>query len=799
MTLSPVRDEMGTVTHFVGFQSDVTPSEEAVAGKARAQRTPTSTLDHMADGFASFDPDWNFTSVNDAVATLSGHDRHELIGRSLFQVFPEALHRPIGRALQRARASGLPQRELTFLPEVGRWLDAVAYPTGNGVSLFTRDVSESHDVQEKLRLSEERFSKVFQASPVAIAISRLRDNRFLDANPEFLAQSGYALEEVIGRTWEELGLSMRPEDLRKIEEGLTQRGEVRNLELRIRLRFGEERDNLLSVVPVEIAGEACTVNLIHNVTEQKRAQQALLESEQRYRRTVAELQRTLDISLDMITTIDAEGRFMTVSAACEQMLGYLPEELIGRRSLEFVHPEDRAATVSEERSVVQGRTTTAFQNRYLHKDGRVVWLEWAAVALPGDPLLYCAARDITQRRAAEEDRAYLAAIVEASQDAIIGISLEGQIRSWNTGAERKYGYPAAEAIGQPLTLISPPEYQDEQLQMFRQVKAGQPVEPFESVRVTRDGRRIYVLATLSPIVDASGQVVGVSKVLQDITARKATEDQIRNLNEGLQQQLRHLTGLREVDRAIASSVDLPITLGMVLENVRRQLNADTVTMLLLNPHTLTLECVDLHGRSSAALQGSSVKMGQPLAGQVALSRQPMRMPDLREVGTASGWLETLVQEGFRAYFAVPVIAKGKVLGVIEVFHQDPVTLTSAHWEMLEMLAGQAAIAVDNARLFEELERRNLELRLAYDETIEGWARALDLRDKETEGHSRRVTEMTVDLCRRLDVSAEQLVDIRRGALLHDIGKMGIPDAILLKPGKLTDGEWVEMKSTRATR
>ena len=93
----------------------------------------------------------------------------------------------------------------------------------------------------------------------------------------------------------------------------------------------------------------------------------------------------------------------------------------------------------------------------------------------------------------------------------------------------------------------------------------------------------------------------------------------------------------------------------------------------------------------------------------------------------------------------------------------------------------------------ELERRNSELRSAYDETIEGWARALDLRDRETEGHSRRVTEMTYALCQALGFTSDQLVNVRRGALLHDIGKMGIPDAMLLKPGQLTDDEWTLMK------
>jgi len=104
-----------------------------------------------------------------------------------------------------------------------------------------------------------------------------------------------------------------------------------------------------------------------------------------------------------------------------------------------------------------------------------------------------------------------------------------------------------------------------------------------------------------------------------------------------------------------------------------------------------------------------------------------------------------------------------------------------------------AIAVDNANLFEGLQRANTDLIMAYDATIEGWSRALDLRDRETEGHSQRVTEMTLNIARALGMSEEKLVHVRRGALLHDIGKMGVPDAILLKPGKLSDEEWVVMR------
>ncbi|MBC7293789.1 MAG: HD-GYP domain-containing protein, partial [Thermoleophilia bacterium] len=112
---------------------------------------------------------------------------------------------------------------------------------------------------------------------------------------------------------------------------------------------------------------------------------------------------------------------------------------------------------------------------------------------------------------------------------------------------------------------------------------------------------------------------------------------------------------------------------------------------------------------------------------------------------------------------------------------------------LEALAGQAAMGLDAARLFGELERSNIELTMAYDATIEGWSRAMDMRDKETEGHTLRVTELTVQLARVLGVPEEQIVHIRRGALLHDMGKLGIPDAILLKPDRLTPEEWEIMR------
>jgi HD-GYP domain-containing protein (c-di-GMP phosphodiesterase class II) len=170
----------------------------------------------------------------------------------------------------------------------------------------------------------------------------------------------------------------------------------------------------------------------------------------------------------------------------------------------------------------------------------------------------------------------------------------------------------------------------------------------------------------------------------------------------------------------------------------------------------------------------------------------VNIPDLAQ---ESGFmrLPLLSSESFVTYFGLPLIAKGQVKGVLEVFHRAPFNVDEEWLDFFETLANQVVIAIDNSQLFGDLQHSNLELSLAYDDTIEGWSRALDLRDKETEGHTQRVTEMTLRLGRAMGLRDAELVHIRRGALLHDIGKMGVPDHILLKPGSLSDEEWVLMR------
>jgi putative nucleotidyltransferase with HDIG domain len=196
------------------------------------------------------------------------------------------------------------------------------------------------------------------------------------------------------------------------------------------------------------------------------------------------------------------------------------------------------------------------------------------------------------------------------------------------------------------------------------------------------------------------------------------------------------------------------------------------------------------GFRTAALAGSPLRLGQGLPGRAALERRTISVLHLSPDDFKR---PRLASEGFVSYYATPLIVKGEMRGVLEVFHRRELHVDTEWVEFFEALAGQAAIAVESATLFNDLKRSNVDLSLAYDTTLEGWSRALDLRDKETEGHTLRVTEVTVLLARAVGVPEDEIVHIRRGALLHDIGKMGIPDAILHKPGPLTDAEWVVMR------
>ncbi|MFN2299429.1 MAG: HD domain-containing phosphohydrolase [Anaerolineales bacterium] len=265
------------------------------------------------------------------------------------------------------------------------------------------------------------------------------------------------------------------------------------------------------------------------------------------------------------------------------------------------------------------------------------------------------------------------------------------------------------------------------------------------------------------------------------------------LYDETQRRLERLQTLRDIDITISSSLDLHFTLEILLDQVSRRSNVDAVDVLLLNSKTTLLEFVAGKGFRSDALHHTHLRLGEGYAGQAAHERRLIFIQNLEvDVGSLAR-SPKFSSEKFKSYCAAPLIVKGQVKGVLEVFFRTTLAADADWFDFLESLTVQAAIAIDNAALFDDLQRSNAELNLAYDTTIEGWSRALDLRDEGTEGHTERVTEMTERLARAMGVEESHIVHIRRGALLHDMGKMGIPDSILLKRDALTHEEWDIMR------
>ncbi len=259
------------------------------------------------------------------------------------------------------------------------------------------------------------------------------------------------------------------------------------------------------------------------------------------------------------------------------------------------------------------------------------------------------------------------------------------------------------------------------------------------------------------------------------------------------QRLEHLQTLRVIDKAIASSFDLRITLNILLDHVVERLRVDAAAVLLLHPHDQTLQYAAGRGFRTRMIESADIRLNDGYAGRSVMERRVVEISSPSVIADNPPFASLWEQEQFTRYFCAPLIVKGEVKGVMEVYFRVVFKPTAEWFEFLETLASQAAITVDNAQLFDNLQRVNMEMAIAYETTMEGWARALDLRGRQAQGYTQRVADLTLTLAKLLGIKDSDLPHIRRGALLHDIGKMGVPDRILFKKGKLTEREQKEMR------
>lgn len=370
--------------------------------------------------------------------------------------------------------------------------------------------------------------------------------------------------------------------------------------------------------------------------------------------------------------------------------------------------------------------------------------------------------------------------IRAFSDLVFILELDGTILECKVDESVISGQSASNLIQKKIQHVLPPNPAEVIETHLLALSQSAGIIPFEFSLSAPDSQRWFdaQVSFLPP----SGAIL----LARDVTAHK--QIQLR-----MQQQLRQLSALRSIDLGIASGLDLKLLLSMLLDQVSALLQIDAACILLLNHDTNSLQFSSGRGFKTGGLQSARLKVGEGFAGRVALERRMINIanlggafPDLRRA-------ELVTEERFVSYYGVPLVAKGRTLGVLEVYHRSPLHPDADWLEFLNIISGQAAIAIDSAMMFRELQRSNVELGLAYDAAIDGWARTLDLRDKQPEGHTRRVADLTVRLATNLGVENKEVVHIRRGAILHDIGKVAIPDEILFKAGPLSGEEWEIMR------
>jgi len=477
-------------------------------------------------------------------------------------------------------------------------------------------------------------------------------------------------------------------------------------------------------------------------------------------------------------------RFIEVNPAFEEMMGLRASEVIGKTV------KDVSLPIASEWVESWGDAASNGEAIRFESHSKELDRHYAITAFsPLEGQFVTMLMDITEHTRAkaylEESEERFRTVTEGS---LLGVYIiqNGKFQYVNPAMADTFGY-SREEIVEEIEVVDLVHSEDRALvveNLRRRLEDGVASVRYEFRGVRKDGAVIFC-EVLGQRQDYQGGVAIIG-TLTDITERKQNEKRIK-------QQLKRLKALREIDLAITASLDPRVTFSVLLTQVTEQLEIDAADILVMDQSTQMLTYAVGKGFRTDALKHTHLRVGQGNAGQAAFTRSTVNIPDLSVAASGVAQPSLLHDEGFVSYFAVPLVAKGKVQGVMEIFNRTPLDPNQGWIDFLESLAGQAAIAVDNAMLFDELSRSNTGLLRAYDATLEGWARALELRDIETKGHSQRVTDMTIQLARAMGIADSDIVHIRRGALLHDIGKLGIPDTILQKPGPLTEEEWETMR------
>lgn len=814
-----------------GTFQDITEQKKARDRLEESEQKYRHLFEHSINGFAlhaivtdedGTPVDYVYLDVNQAFEKHTGLKPEDVIGKRGSEVLIGVQETALLDIFARVALTGEPEQFEFYSPQLERHFLISAYSPQEGqfATLFY-DISERVQAEEDLRFQAHLLDAVGQA---VIATNVEGQINYWNRAAEELY--GWSAEEIRGKNiFDVTPTGASREQAEEIMSTLMN-GEMWSGEFEVQHHDGTSFPAIITDTPIldEDGNLKGVIGVTTDISERVEAERARQRSERRFRALIENAQ-------DMIAIVDEEGTIVYNSPAIQNVLGYTPEEHDGKKVFEFVHPDDLARVMKYfQKGVGESEEAGRIEFRMQHKNGDYRVIESVgrnALEEPGVEGFVINSRDITQRHENEkmierqlellfiQQQIASAGVETNDQDQIIEQATELIVNAFspNNGGvlllnekegvlERHPSYRMDEAAepftarlgegvigrvaesGEPLNISNVKEFGE-----YRQISPGVKSELCVSIQ---SGHHLWgVINVEMDQADAFGPAD--EHMLITAADQLATVlDKVHSVNES-QRRMKRLHAMREIDQAISGSLDIETTLHIVVDRMIKSLEVDAGAVLLYQSDLNVLEFVFGRGFRADELSQTNHSLGEDIRGEIVLKRKMIQIRDLPGEAVQSDFMKMMVREDFVGYVGVPLIAKGVIVGVIEVFQRSKFDPSQEWLDFLETLAGQAAIAIDHLQLFQDLERSNFDLIRAYNEVIEGWAKALELRDQETEGHSRRVEQLTLDIARRMGVQGNKLALIRQGALLHDIGKMGISDQILHKPGKLSEAEWEVMR------
>jgi len=813
---SPINTESGQVTGQLLLLDDITDRNEAQKRLRESENRFRNVVELLPDGL-TIHCDGKIVYANEAFSRMVGTANPEqLIGRDVLEFVHPEMREIVHERIKNTYSGKIEAPMVEELLRIdGRivFTEVVSVPSNYRGKTFAHVIHR--DLTERMRAEQDQLLQIsaLNAAANAIVITD-RTGKVIWINPAFTDLTGFSNQEIIGT------------NLRILKSGQHDIGFYQNLwetilsgkvwrdQIINRRKNGDLYVEDMTITPVINSNGNIThfVAIKMDVTDRNQAEEALRASEMLYRTTI-------DAIDDMIYVIDADYRFSLYNSTFSEWLkenDIVQGSVLGKQ-LPEVFPFFTDDHFKEYRQVYESGNTLVTQEITEVANTQIVTeTRKSLVQEAGKPPRFVTVvRDITEANRRQREREAVIKVAAAMRELnqrseLLKVLLEqlvellatdaSTILLWNPATDRleiELGSGSWENLTDIQSHISF-DLSREVLQKGELYINNDAFAYPEDIRIDLPNG---VKAVAGAPLITSRQTIGVLwlgrnrewneselRILTAIADMAANAIQRTTLYQQTQHRLEQLQALQTVDQAITSSLDLRIILDILLEKVTDQLHVDAADILLYDPETQMLRFAARRGFKNQSTQRTFIRLGEGIAGQVVVKNEIISCPDIRNMGTQEISFRLMASEGFVAYYGVPLTARGQVQGVLQIFHRSPFEAEPEWLDFLQALSGQAAVAIDNAMLFDGMSKANIDLRKAYEETIEGWALALEYRDQETEGHSRRVVGLTVQLAERLGIVGESLLDIRRGAILHDVGKMGIPDNILQKPGPLTDNE-----------